>query len=311
MLTAPDDRTVDGVRRALQSDYGLSANDLRFVPLGEDSWNFVVDDRWWVSLRRDLRGHHPSAYAAAHALAARELDFIIGPEPTLDGRCVASVQAAPLVVFRKVPGIPVADAAVDREALADQVAELLGRVHREPLPAGIPVESFDVPFAASLADAVDWAERGGEDSVGPLAPKLRTELTGSATAVRWTLGELTRQGAACRAAGLPMVATHGDVSDRNVLLSSEGLALIDWGGMAAAPAERDWFHLRRSFGSAPSGDRRAERFYEGRWIVSELEEYASVLRCPHVGTSDDLAMWKRFTTWLRRAEALHAQGGRG
>lgn len=310
VLTAPGDDIVAGVRSELRREYGLSADILRFVPVGEDSWNFVADDRWWVSLRRDIRGHHPAAYGAAHAMAQR-LDFIIGPEPTLDGRFVATVQGAPLVVFRNVSGIPVAELANDRETLAGEIAGLLGRLHREPLPPGIPVESFDVPFASSLRDSLEWAEGGGDDSAGPLAPKLRAELAASRSIARWILRELARQGDACRNAQLPMVVTHGDVSERNVLRSADGLVLIDWGGMAGAPAERDWFHIRRSFGSAPRGNRRAEWFYEGRWIVSELEEYASVLRRPHAGTSDDRAMWARFLFWLRRAEALFAQGSPG
>lgn len=74
--------------------------------------------------------------------------------------------------------------------------------------------------------------------------------------------------------------------------------IYDMGDLALAPPERDWAHLRRTSCARPAGREPFLRFYETRWILSEIAEYSTVLLERHTGSSDDLAMFDRLIRYL-------------
>jgi spectinomycin phosphotransferase len=72
-----------------------------------------------------------------------------------------------------------------------------------------------------------------------------------------------------------------------LITPDDELLLLDWGDLLRAPPERDALSLR-SLGIAPAARRDFLRFYELRWILSEVAEYVSRFTSPHEGDTEDL-----------------------
>ena len=299
MLTEPEHITLDEVRNAVHENYGVALGALHFVPLGEDSWNYRAPEVW-ISVRRDLRGHRPDAYRLARALADAQMDFVVAPMRTRTGAVVAKIVNHPLVVFPEIIGSPVGDSLTTSER--EQVVGMLRRVHGWERPTRLPIEDFELPFLQTLRASLEWTH-GGEPPSGPFSERLRTRLGEFAPRIKVLIDETLNLAQQCRRDHTPFSITHGDISVDNVLRSAGRLLLIDWGSAAWAPVERDWYHLARAFGSGPSGRPQFMRFYRNKWVLSEIDEYATVLRRFHSGSIDDHAMWIRLLTWLEAARA--------
>jgi spectinomycin phosphotransferase len=305
MLLPPDDIDVARLRRAVASRYDVPETDALFVGLGEDSWAYRMGDLW-ISLRRDLRGHAPAAYETAHALRAAGLDFVLAPLASRDGEIVGRIAGRPLVVFPFVPSVQLTrESATTADARA--LVAMLDRVHATRVDLPLPVEDYQLGFAPELDAAVRFA-RLGQEPPGGYRRRLHRLLRrhdGYITALRAEAAELGR---ACARRGDALVLTHGEPSAQNVLRHDGGLLLADWGGAAWGPPERDWFHLARTLRVTEPGWRpQFLAFYQVKWILSEITEYAARFAAHRgPGDADDAAMWRRLTWYL--PEACHEPG---
>lgn len=294
MLEPLPDLDENAVLRMLAAEYGLRGASLRFVPVGEDSWCYRCGD-FWVSARRDLRGHVPAAYETAAALKAAGLDFILAPLPGASGRVVHRV-GVPILVFPFVESRPLMDAT---PADAARTIALLQRLHAaQPPRTDLPREDFSLSFAADVETALAIPDGPVPDG-GPFGPRLHRLLTRHRDTVASLCDESARLAAQCRTLSLRFVLTHGEPLATNILRTRDGLAVADWGDLALGPPERDWTHVLRTIGGSPPGIRPdVLRFYDVRWILSEIAEYTEVFRGPHGGGADDRGMWTRLTRYL-------------
>lgn len=284
-------RLLDLVER----EFGVPAAHAEFQPVGEDSWCYRVGELW-VSVRRDLRGHCPRAYEAARALRRAGLDFVLAPLEGSDGRVVQAVDGLPLVVFPYRDVVPL-DAGSALPGEVDQAVEMLDVVHGVNLPVDLPVESFEIPFEDDLDRALAYAS-GKPSSSGPYSRRLHTLLRAHRHRIRSLRAELERLGRTCAADAAPPVPTHGEPLATNFLRDDGRLMLGDWGEAMWGPPERDWFHVVRTLGARPPCRRDFLRFYEIRWVLSEVAEYAAVLMAPHAGDADDAAMFDRLLGYI-------------
>jgi spectinomycin phosphotransferase len=295
LLLPPVEVDVDRLRSAVEDQYGAVAAPLRFVPLGEDSWAFRLGPLW-LSLRRDLRGHVPGAYAAAHLLARSGLDFVLAPLAGADGRLVRQVEGRPLVVFPYRDISQLSAGGVSAEE-ARAVVAMLTTVHRADVPADLPREGFSLPFEADLDEAQSFAD-GPEPAAG-YPRRLHRLLGGHRDTLKALRAKAAELGERCRASASGFVLTHGEPSDANVLRGPAGLILADWGGAMWGPPERDWFHVVRTLGIEVPACRDAELdFYRVRWRLSEIAEYATRFRRPCDEDAEDAAMWGRLLRYL-------------
>jgi spectinomycin phosphotransferase len=288
---------LDLVVRELAAAYpGRGGDRLCFAPVGEDSWSY----RWgdvWVSLRRDLQGHVPAAYRAARDLHEGGLDFVIAPLPGADGEVVRRIGEVPVVVFPWLDVAPVSAGPPLTGAERRDAEAMVRSVHAAPLPAGLPVETFTLPFATELDRALSLPARRAS-AAGPYGPRLHRLLTAYRRSLLVWRAEVDEVAACCCADPGPLVLTHGEPSSGNVLRSGSRLLLADWGAAALAPPERDWFHVRRTLGIDRPGPAPTRRFYELRWLLGEVAEYASVLSADHGADAETDAMWARLTRYL-------------
>ena len=282
--------------RLIRDQFGFSGHDLVFQPLGEDSWAYQCGPLW-ISIRRDLRGHEPAAYATAAALATQGLDFVLAPLAGVDGQYTHQIDTLPVVVFPLYASTPLHRERLSAASLAS-MKEMIEQVHAGIPAEGLPTEDYRLSFDVDLTDALARAENNTAPPAGPYDIPLRQALRYNSGLLDELRAEAREVGERCAGAGVPMVLTHGEPSLANWAHAGGGILLVDWGGAAWGPPARDWFHMRRTMPFPPGSEDFFQRFYEIRWRLSEIAEYAAVFTHPHVGNREDQAMWCRLARYL-------------
>lgn len=285
------------LRDLLRTRFDREVHEVTFVPAGEDSWAFRCDDLW-VSVRRDVRGHITAAYEGARRLADDGLDLVLAPLRGVAGDVVHEVRGVPVVVFPFVPSEPLSTRAPGPREVAE-VLSALTRLHTAVPPSGLglPRERFTLSFDGDLAAAALRAE-GADPPSGPFDLPFRALYRTHRQRIADLRGEAADLGAGLAARDLSPVLTHGDPSAQNWVRTSDGVRLVDWGGLALGPAARDHFHLARTLGAADCDDAEALAFYTIRWQLSEIAEYAAVFAGPHADDAESRAMWGRLLRYL-------------
>jgi spectinomycin phosphotransferase len=281
------DPSIDAASLAhlLATEFGASELSPTFVPAGGDSWSYRAG-HWWVSVRRDRQGHFPANYEAARELRDAGYEFVLAPVRGRSGHVVHSVNGRPVVVTEFVEsranyreGL----APVQRQELARAVKEL----HAARVSADVRSESFDLPFADELEGALARAAAGSL-TAGPLGSDVSDLVSRNAARIADWREEIAVCQERCRASPGELVLTHGEPEPPNVLITPDDeLLLLDWGDLLRAPPERDALSLRK-LGIAPPARRDFLRFYELRWILSEVAEYVSRFTSTHEGNAEDI-----------------------
>lgn len=294
MLLPLDMLGWEKLRPEIETQFGVRAPRAAFVPEGRDSWSFHAGDLW-VSVRRDLRGHYPAAYEAAYELRRSGLDFVLAPLPGADGRIVRRVEGFPVVVFPYLPVSPLASRVSKRESHA--IVEMMRQVHACRVVSRLPRETYTFSFDGDLSAALEFT---GHDAIsrGPYSISLHRLLRHNQDRIAAARAELGRLAAVCATTGDRLVLTHGEPNADNVLRHAGRLLLGDWGGAMWGPPERDWFHVARAAGTSTTCRPEFLRFYEIRWYLGEIAEYATRFIREHAGDADDHAMWRDLLTYL-------------
>lgn len=279
----------------IREQYEGAGPDLAFQPLGEDSWSYRSGSLW-ISIRRDLRGHVPAAYETAYRLHRDGNGFVLAPLEGADGRVVRTVDGFPVVVFPWLQSVPVHGGPSLTTEESEQLLWMLQSIHSAPR-GGLPAEDFCLSFEGDLDMALDFAERP-DRCVGPYSIRLHQLLGKHRKAIDSLRAESRDLASLCLTDSQPFGVTHGEPSSPNVLRHGGQLLLADWGGAMWGPPERDLFHVRRTFGLHPDCRPGFLRFYEVRWILSEIAEYASRFTQAHAGDAEDDAMWMRLLRYL-------------
>jgi spectinomycin phosphotransferase len=296
MLLPNEDVDEAALEHELREQFRIKDGMLTFAPMGEDSWAYRFG-HLWVSVRRDIQGHVPEAYAAALSLRRNGLRFVLAPIAGSDGKIVRTISERPVVVFPYVEVAQIAEGAGVDEREAAYVIDMIDQVHRSSTNEAIPTEDFLLPFDEGLDLALRIADTG-DPGVGPYGQRLHDLLRKHRSTIVAMREEAFALSGACAAAPRRLALTHGEPSSGNILRSANGLMLADWGAMKWAPPERDWFHMNRTLGMSLSGQADEFRFYELRWILGEIAEYTVILASPHIKNSDIDAMWRRMTHYL-------------
>ena len=306
MLVENPDIDVSALAAMLRDQFGARTVPSFVSGAGGDSWCYDAGE-WWVSVRRDRLGHVPAAYAAACELRDRELDFVLAPARADDGQVVQMVDGSPVVVFATVPGRPLYpdDASFEQAA---QVREMIAALHAQSVGTELPTETFAMPFADELVEAVGRAVAGAGDA-GPYGASVSALVRANLG----TIGALREETAAlqdiCRSDAGTFVLSHGEPDRGNLMVRPDGsLLLMDWGELRWAPPERDLSSLR-DLGLAPGGRVPFLRYYELSWILGDVAEYVARFTNPHDGNADDADKWNELLSYLELDEASRRHFG--
>lgn len=179
----------------------------------------------------------------------------------------------------------------------DALARAVGELHSARVSADVRAESFDLPFADELEEAIARA-LACSGSAGPFAEDVSDLVRRNSARVSDWREEIAVCQERSRALPGELVLTHGEPEPPNLIVTPDDeLLLLDWGDLLKAPPERDALSLR-SLGIARPVRRDVLRFYELRWILSEVTEYVSRFTNPHEGNAEDHEKRRELARYL-------------
>lgn len=238
---------------ALADGWGLSAETLRYAPVGGGSYHWVVtsgpgeqwfvtvddlDDKGWLGRTRPAVFAGLRAALDASVTLRREagLRFVAAPVPALDGQSLRPLgDAYTVAVFPFLHG---SGGEWDKPLTApdlDELVAMLAALHRVD-PAAVRLQRREVEL--SWPDDLELAlrELGRPWTGGPFAEPARELLAGAAGPVRRGLDALDRW-ARARFSAEGLVITHGEPHPGNIIrpaaaANSDGGAAADGAGGA-------------------------------------------------------------------------------
>jgi spectinomycin phosphotransferase len=336
MRDRPEGLSEDDLGRALAEGWGIRAAGLDYAPVGAGSYHWVADtpggDRWFVTVD-DLDGKEwlgrtrPAVFEGlwkalktSYVLRFHAgLEFVVAPVPAGDGQLVRRFHSRYAgAVYPLIDGVsgefgePLA--APERAALMDLLAALHG-VSPAALTSPVPVADPVLAPRAELEEAL--GDLGTPWRAGPFSEAARSLLAGAEEPIRALLAGFDRL-AARFADPADLVITHGEPHPGNVLVTDQGLRLIDWDTVGLARPERDlWSVLdpgsaearRYTEVTGRSIDPDAMWFYRIRWTLDDLGAFVQQLRARHDDTGDAREAWQALTELT--ADAADQAGGHG
>jgi len=268
--------------RALADGWGLSAETLRYAPVGGGSYHWVVtsgpgeqwfvtvddlDDKGWLGRTRPVVFAGLRAALDASVALRREagLRFVAAPVPALDGQSLRPLgDAHTVAVFPFLHG---SGGEWDKPLTApdlDELVAMLAALHRVD-PAAVRLQRREVELSWPDDLQLALAELGRPWTGGPFAEPARDLLAGAAGPVRRGLDALDRW-ARARFSAEDLVITHGEPHPGNIIRLaaaadadadidgaagpvSGAIMLIDWDTVGLAPPERDLWMVATETGA--------------------------------------------------------------
>lgn len=316
---------------ALTGHWNLRADSVRYVPKGAGSYHWVVaalghsryfvtvddlDTKPWISDQREASfGGLRVAYETARVLESRAgLSWVVGPLQASDGSVIVRLSDRYAVsVYPFVEGVAGRwGDRVPRHRRAALLRQLAG-LHQVTgqVDAGITRRPLDLPERPLLRAALDALGRPWRG--GPYAEPARQALAGRAETVTGWLAELDGLARSLAAAQEEqLVVTHGEPHPGNLIMTGQGLRLIDWDTAALALPERDLWMLddgsAGAFGpyvevTGRSVNGTAVRFFRLAWTLSDIASFAAMFRAPHQQTRWTGQQWSGFLRLLGGAQS--------
>lgn len=311
---------------AVTAHWELRADSVRYVPKGAGSYHWMVatrghpryfvtvddlDTKPWISDQRQAAFEGlRNAYDTARVLENDAgLPLVVGPLWTSDGSVIVRLSDQYAVtVFPFVEGATGHWGDQVRHEFRAALLRQLAALHQATgdVAAPIAVRPLDLPerpLLTAALDALDWPWRGG-----PLAEPARHALAEHAGTVTGWLAELDGLARSLPAARQEhLVVTHGEPHPGNLIMTGQGLRLIDWDTTALALPERDLWMLddgsADAFGpytevTGRSVNDTAVRFFRLAWTLSDIASFADMFRSPHQQTRWIDRKWSGFLQLL-------------
>ena len=317
MQSEPPGITRHDLRQALATLYHLEKVELRFLPVGEESYGYLVSassGQYFLKLfppGRPVPGEE--LFVGIQALYESGLEFVLPALPTHDGEYRPAIPPFAAALFPLLPGPSGWEQPLDEEEWRE-AARLIARLHNTRPPLGLaPCDPLPLPFAPTLRQLLDGEYPEPRTNLQRQAQSL---LARERSEVATALDALLAEAQQFRESPGERVLVHGDPNLANLVRDASGrLRLIDWSVMQVGPPERDLFFftgprfpavLQEYRQVRPEGSPRAPlfRFYLYHWALQEIADYASRLLLDHVEGIEAEHSWRELCDYLpiRRQE---------
>lgn len=298
----------DDVRRLLWAHWLPQVERVTHVPVGFGAWHWQawVGDRPVLFVTLDQLGDRHTdkslegAYAAAAALAARGLTFVLPSRPTLLGRCTVPLGEDRLSVTPWLEGTSGTGPFADEQQARDTV-DMLAQLHAEPAPPSLPrwrpLVHPAFAFRLETRTARPW-------ETGPLGEYARSAVRERLPQIReWTSRYLALAAGTDESTWVP---THGEPHTRNQLATHTGSYLVDWESFRLAPRERDLATLvEHGWGHLVDADPLLLEMFDLEWRLDEISQYVTRFEAPHTGNESDEVALTGLHHELQRAPRNH------
>ena len=269
------------VSRLLKEHYDIDAIGLVFHPIGEESFAYKVKakggEKYFVKLSRNLT-ISPEVLGKLFE-RPNSLPFVIPLVRTTHGRFSVEIREGILTVYPYIEGksAPENNSEFD-ESLVKRILEIMATIHNltdSVKDLDLPVESFEENFTELLKEIETLAKLSDDRKVVGLFQKEHKML-------KQAIERHIESGESFRKESIPFVLTHGDITGLNIMITSDGVKLLDWEGVMFAPAERDlnflfsnkYFPQKFRFYADRTGKTKINRglinYYRERWALESI-----------------------------------------
>jgi spectinomycin phosphotransferase len=269
-MLEPPDVQDEQLITSLQSAYGLSINEVAFLPLGADVdtavYRVVADDvtPYLLKLRR---GIVPEATVTIpHWLAGTGMQQLIPPLATYTtGAFWTRLDSFTVILYPFVTGR--SGWAVDQSAQHwIELGVALHTLHTTVVPSALSRTVPHETYTAQWRDRVtaflrQVAERSFAD---PVAENLAQLLRAKHDTIQHIVARAEHLAGILARQPLEPCLCHGDIHAGNILIDTNNrLYLVDWDTLIIAPKERDLMFIGGGVGGIWNNDHEATSFYQG------------------------------------------------
>ena len=233
----------------LQTAYGLTVNQVTFLPLGADSntavYRVVAMDAtpYFLKLRRG-----PFAEAAVTLpkwLRDQGIPQIIAPLATQTGQLWASLDTFTVILYPFVAGQNAYEVALTA-AHWREFGVVLQRIHTAAIPPairqGIQQETYTPLWRESVHASLQRADTERFDE--PIAKQTATLMQAKRAEIRDLVALTDRLAQRLQMQSPEYIVCHADLHAGNFLIEPNGtLHIVDWDTLILAPKERDLMYV--------------------------------------------------------------------
>jgi spectinomycin phosphotransferase len=287
------------IQSILKENYALSAERIKFLPLGNDAaaWVYRVfgqgreEAQFFLKLKKGVFSR--ASLEAPRFLREQGMDAVVAPLPSVSGNDAISVNGFTFILYPWIEGQTGMAAGLNRHQWTE-LGRLLQQLHNfsseRPICADLQQETFLPPWAAAVREiSACLLLNSGKDTIlqefADFWQSRQEEIT-------WIVNRCEALGQALRSQQPALVFCHSDIHTANILVDQQGaLHLIDWDAPLYAPRERDLMFI---FESAAIPANPAEQYflegygpvtinptafayYRYEWVVQEIGDYGK--RC--------------------------------
>jgi spectinomycin phosphotransferase len=295
MLKKPEIKD-EKIITCLNMGYGLTAQQLTFLPLGADLntavYRAVTENEtpYFVKLRKD--NFDPTSVALPKFLSDLNISNIIPPLRTQTGQLWSTVESFNLILYPFIEGQNGFE--ID---LSDhdwfEFGQALKKIHGAEIPTAIKNQIQSEGYSSKWRESVKgYLERiQGESFKDPIACDLADFLISKRDEILDLLERTERLANQLQKDPPPHIVCHSDIHAGNILIDHQhNFYIVDWDNPILAPRERDLMFIGGAQGfRGHSLEEEENLFYKGYGSV-EINQFAlSYYRCERI--IDDIAAY--------------------
>lgn len=228
-----------GVIKILKSNYNLSITSLKFIPVGEESYCYLVVDKnqnkFFAKFCESLSVVKNIDLVNKLLLQLKHLNFVV-PPVEVSGKTSFPFLGGKVYVYPYVEGrvVNISNTRFDQK-LVLRLLDIMVKIHSstDKITVNLPRENFDNNFRAEIEQLVKRSQSNN------ISPEIKSLLETNLNLIREIIKKHTLLGKKYKEEKLDFVLTHGDITGLNIIISDDNLKLTDWDGVMFAPAERD------------------------------------------------------------------------
>lgn len=256
----------DELRATLRTEFGIAASALRFLasydPHAASYEVTAVEGSFFLKVR--FNAVQPASLEVPRALLDAGVPDILAPMRTRSSAPWVARGEHSLVVYPFVRGRSAVVAGMTDDQWRTFGATLRA-VHDSGLERSfaerLPVETFSLAAAAPVRHCLELALHGTFTS--PAAVRFAAFWREQAGRIGDMLERAEELGTRLRRRSFDRVLCHADIHTANILVTDDGIFLVDWDGPMIAPRERDLLFVIGSRIARDVQPHEEARFFEG------------------------------------------------
>lgn len=302
-----------------QNDFGLTAVQVEFLPLGADAhtavFRVVADDGTAYFLKLRAEPFDETSVALPKFLHDQGIGQIIPPLPSKTGRLWGQLAAYKAILYPFVDGQNGYAAALST-AQWEELGRALRQIHTAVVPGALYGRLRRETFAPLYRETVRRFLAGLDDGAAGdavaadavAADAVARELTAFLRLKRQVILDLTaraeRLARALLARPPDMVVCHSDLHAGNILIGGGDFYIVDWDEPILAPKERDLMYIGgglmasglapqeeetlfyRGYGRQAQVSATAVAYYRYERIIQDIAAYCEELLLTDAGGED-------------------------